>query len=228
MKRRPRRQNGFTLLELILSSFIIALLMLSLYTALHTAYKARTVMNTASAKVRSARAALDLIEQDLRSVQPPSTVDVLAGPFEGTDSEIDFNCLARDYGKDADPLSDGMRYVSILMDSSTGTQALVQKVQRNLLPAAAADPVNEIIATNVTAFSVRYYDGTDWATEWDSTQENNTLPVAVEVTVTVQPSPTDPPFTLIRTVAIPCGVNVNNSSSTTDSTSGGSSTTVTP
>ena len=214
MNHAALRRSGFTLLELILASGIVALLMLSLYTALHTAYKARIAMNSAAARVRSARVALDLIEQNLRSTQPPSTLGVLAGPFEGTQNEIDFFCLARDYGQDASALSDGPRYINVLMDTTNGSQVLVQKVQRNLLPAAAADPADEIIATKVTAFSVRYYDGSDWATEWDSTQLNNTLPVAVEVTITVQPTPADPPYTLARTIAIPCGVNVNNSTPT--------------
>jgi len=225
MTRHARR--GFTLLELILAAGIVAILMLSLYTALHTAYKARAAMNTASARVRTARIALDLIEQNLKSALPPNArttaTAVLAGPFQGTQNEIDLYCLAHDYGNDTDPLSDGMRYVTIMMDSSTATtavngQALVQKVTRNLLPAAPVDPVEETLATNVTAFTVRYYDGVNWADTWDSTQQNNALPVAVEVTVTVQPSAKDQPYTLMRTIALPCGVNINNQTSTDTAT----------
>jgi len=111
MKRHARR--GFTLLELILTAGIVAILMLSLYTALHTAYKARAALNTASARVRTARIALDLIEQNLKSVMPPNAsttaTAVLAGPFQGTQNEIDLYCLAHDFGNDNDPLSDGMR-----------------------------------------------------------------------------------------------------------------------
>ena len=209
---RSSQKRGFTLLELILSSGIVAILMLALYTALHTAYKARLAMNAQAEKVRSARVALDLVEQDLRSILPPG--GTFAGPFTGTANEIDCYCLSRDYGQDTNPLADGMRLVDVLMDTSGGAPALVQKVTRNLLPAAAVEPTTEIIATNVTAFSARYYDGADWSDSWDSTEQNDTLPKAVEITVTVRPNLPEPAYSLSRTIPLSCAT-VSDSGGTT-------------
>jgi hypothetical protein len=37
----------------------------------------------------------------------------------------------------------------------------------------------------VRSFSLRYWDGTTWQETWDSTQQNDTLPLAVAVTIQV-------------------------------------------
>lgn len=229
MKRaRTSHHRGFTLLELILASGIVALLMLSLYTALHAAFQARMVMNTQTAKVRAARVALDLIEQDLKSIMPPSTTAVLAGPFISSANEIDCYTLGRDYGQDNNPQADGMRYVSVMMDSSAGAPALVRKVTRSLITSGASQPTTEVIASDVTAFAVSYYDGSTWADTYDSTAANDALPIAVRVTVTVQALPTDQPYSMSRLIPLSCGVNVNNQTSTSASSTGSGTTVGSP
>jgi len=62
---------------------------------------------------------------------------------------------------------------------------LVRKVIPNLLSPQAPNPDVEVICRGVGGFNLRYYDGTQWNDTWDSTQQQNVLPNAVEVTLTL-------------------------------------------
>ena len=63
---------------------------------------------------------------------------------------------------------------------------LVRKVIRNLLSETATpNPDVEVICRGVTGFALQYYDGAEWVPTWDSTQEDNTIPAAVQVTLTL-------------------------------------------
>ena len=52
---------------------------------------------------------------------------------------------------------------------------------------AAADTSGQLLAAEVTRLEFRYWDGTSWATEWDS-QEQDGLPMAVEITLGITPA----------------------------------------
>jgi hypothetical protein len=45
-----------------------------------------------------------------------------------------------------------------------------------------ASGTEELLAPEVTDIQFRYFDGSEWLDQWDSTEQNG-LPVAVEVTV---------------------------------------------
>lgn len=85
----------------------------------------------------------------------------------------------------------------------------------------------EVICRGVDSFSVQYYDGTNWLDTWDSTQEDNQAPAAVSITVGIEPRPSDPPGTQIRSythvIALPCSnvINDTNLSGLTGGTTGG-------
>lgn len=64
---------------------------------------------------------------------------------------------------------------------------LVRDVTSNLLAADAATVKRHVVARRVVGFNVRYYDGADWQDEWDSGEYEDTLPVAIELTLTMLP-----------------------------------------
>jgi len=49
-------------------------------------------------------------------------------------------------------------------------------------------PYSQLVATEVVEISFRYFDGTNWQTQWDSS-ENNGFPSAVEINVAVDSQP---------------------------------------
>ncbi len=207
------RHNGFTLLELLLSMAIAAMMALALYSAMYSGFKARTSAQVQMRDIRAAAVALDLIEQDLQSILPPT--GTLAGPMVGyamgtpgreADS-IDFYCIGRDRGA-VDPFSEGFRRVQLVLRTDGVQPVLVRRVTRNLLAPVAAQPTDEVLATDLIGFSVRFFDGSLWHDEWDSTLQSDALPVAIEVTIrkTADRDVNAQAYSVTRLVRLPCAI----------------------
>ena len=63
---------------------------------------------------------------------------------------------------------------------------LLRKVTRNLLAQTEPAPVEQVICRYVVTYNVRYLDGSDWVDSWDSSQQEDTLPPAVEGSLEVK------------------------------------------
>ena len=73
-------------------------------------------------------------------------------------------------------------------NDTTGTLFLLQRsITTNLLAPETPTPVQDNICANVLGLTFQYFDGTNWWPNWDSTQQGNTLPTAVQVTLQLQP-----------------------------------------
>jgi prepilin-type N-terminal cleavage/methylation domain-containing protein len=99
-------------------------------------------------------------------------------------------------------------------NDTTGTLFILQRsVITNLLAPEAPAPVVDNLCDGVLALNFQYFDGTNWWTNWDSTQQANTLPTAVQVTLQLQPpvvgqpDPNNPPvpYVVMRIFEPPCG-----------------------
>ena len=73
-------------------------------------------------------------------------------------------------------------------DASGGATVLLRRVTDNLLVTKTAEPVEEVLIRDVRRFSLRYFDGLDWLDAWDSTTLGDVLPLAVEVTLELEPA----------------------------------------
>ena len=127
-------------------------------------------------------------------------------------------------------------------NDTTGKLFLLQRsVTTNLLAPEAPTPVQQNLCTRVLALNFHYFDGTNWWPNWDSTQQANTLPTAVQVTLQLQPpvvgqqDPNNPllPYVVTRIFAPPCGPTpignpVGGSTATTGGSSSGSPTQTKP
>ena len=93
---------------------------------------------------------------------------------------------------------------------------LVRRVTRNLLPVSGQNGSTdeEVVCTGVSSFKLEYsYDGTNFSTPpltagtWDATQEDNTVPAAVRVTLGLeetQPNGKIQTASFTRVVFLPC------------------------
>lgn len=194
--RRSLRHHGFTLLEVLLATAISALIGVVLYSGMSIGFRARTTADNQTRAVQQAGVVLELIRQDLQSVVVPR--GQLAGPFIGhamgtSGSEADslqFHTLGRD--ADDGPFSDGIRRVQFVLRTDVSPPVLVRRVERNLLSVNPRPATEEVLARDVQAFAVRYYNGFTWSQEWDSSVRDDRLPLAVEVTIELNlPSPAD-------------------------------------
>ena len=72
--------------------------------------------------------------------------------------------------------------------TASGGQMLVRRVYTNLLAQAIVTPPDQPICHNVQSIAFSYFDGVTWTDTWDSTQLSNTLPIGVQITLTLAPT----------------------------------------
>jgi type II secretion system protein J len=217
LSRRACSPRGFTLLELLVAMAMVAILAVSLYASIQITFKAQKSAEAAVEPSRTAQLALEMIGQDLTNSMSPGTQ--LAGNFEGTTG-------ADDRGHEADDINfyattDSPQHIdangeikniemTVITPVNSSDHVLVRRVTRNLLSLNdTAQPDPEFICGHVNSFTVQYYDGTDWNTVWDSTVEDNTLPVAIQVTLNIDrddatASGGTKTFSYTRVFPIPC------------------------
>jgi len=63
---------------------------------------------------------------------------------------------------------------------------LVRSVTKNLLAQITPEPQKQVVCRNVLSFNVQYLDGTEWLESWDSTQQDDAIPPAVEVSLEIR------------------------------------------
>jgi hypothetical protein len=97
-------------------------------------------------------------------------------------------------------------------------------VTSNLLAPVAPQPYEEVLCRSVRNFNLRYFDGTQWQDQWDSTTLGDTMPTAVEVHLEFDVHGDDGsvrPYSLTRVFAVPCAQAASGS---TETVSGGEAT----
>lgn len=206
------KRSGFTLLELILSTAIAAMMALALYSAMNTGFKARNSARSQMADIQSLTITMDLIQRDLESIIVPG--QWLSGPFDGhamgspgreTDS-LDFYCLGRDRDITSQ-LSEGFRRIKFTLQTDGSGAVLIRNVTRNLLASPIPEPDTEVLSRDIVGFSVRFYDGSTWRSEWDSLLQQDILPFAIEVTLrkqAVRDRSATEPYSITRIITLPC------------------------
>lgn len=210
--------KGFTMLELLLATALIALLAGSLYASLRVGMRAGQGALAAVDPTRRAMLAMDLVVQDLQAAAVPR--GILAGAFVGEDGRDSA-------GRDSDSLTfyaiapagtvragaGDVRAVELsgLVSPDGQEMMLIRGLTTNLLSPQLIDPGQEILCRGVRAFNLRYFDGTAWSDSWDSTTVEDVLPVAIEVTLEVSKGKEvqDGTISLTRIVPIPCGIPVD-------------------
>jgi prepilin-type N-terminal cleavage/methylation domain-containing protein len=192
--------TGFTLLELLVAMSLMVVASACLYSSLYTGFKAKRSSERMLYPLQAAQTAIDMLEQDLRGavVGLEDDPNFLAGPFlgindhrdTGPDSdEITFYSTHHQINGDTDRITCGMGLITLAMieDADVDTYHLVRQVTDNLLSQNAQEPIEEILCRNVYALNFRYFDGLRWYDEWDSTEQMDALPLAVEITLELDP-----------------------------------------
>ena len=191
------RVRAFTLIEVLLALAIMSVITVALFASLHVAFKARDRSEAALEPVRTSEAVMELVRAELESALPPR--GKLVGAFVGTswqagngldDDELTFYATTTAPAGVFAPGDVKQVQLRTLVEQTTGRRVLVRRVVSNLLSPVLVEPDDEILCRGVASFDVIYYDGLQWWTTWDSTYERDSLPVAVQVTLQL-----DPPMT---------------------------------
>jgi prepilin-type N-terminal cleavage/methylation domain-containing protein len=205
MRRTPQ---GFTLLELLLSVVMTAIIAASLAASLYIAFRARISAQQAVEATRAVDGVGDVVSRDLANALPPSqTTGALAGTFIGAIDSLDFYCTGQESKANVQGDCKHVQYAVVPNATNASRNDLVRYVTTNLLSPTLLDPTQETICRGVQSFSLGYFDGANWNDTWDSSQQTNSLPVAVQLTLVLLPSrPDAEAIQTVRIIALPCGV----------------------
>ena|GEM_PF-425934 len=246
-----RSAAGFTLLELLVAMVLMVTVASCLYTALYTGFRAHRSALLAVEPTSQALNAIELLKQDILGILPPDS-NGLAVAFIGTNATglkgIDNDSLefyTTHIYADGENISGGLGKIGLLLEEDTEVNSnsrgnytcyrLVRQVTTNLLAPKEMEPEEQVLCRDVTSLNLRYFDGDDWVKDWDSTEDANSLPLAVEIDIEVayfgrngrivRNSTKEPEKRrLIQSFVIPCKAAEETSSETTTSDSTGGST----
>ncbi len=183
------RRSRFTLLELLTAAMASAVLMAALLTVVAVAWKLqeRAVDRQAVAVPRDAVSRL--MRGDLLAAVPPN--GILAGPLlaeavEVGDQRTDtLEFVAAIGGAAWEQVGPELAKINyyLLERDTPGEYDLIRTEESNLLAVEIEEPEEIVLLRGVVGFELNFHDGTDWVTGWDSTVQENQLPVAVQVRI---------------------------------------------
>ena len=205
--RRPALRNvsAFTLIEVMISAALMALILVSAYLCLGAGFDAQKLIEPRTEIIQNARVALAIMTADLRAACPLSKSD-------------DFIGMTRTIGDmEADNLDFGTHHYTprraregdfcqesfyLDKDPETGRFSLWRRRNPMLAPDALSGGSKEEIAQNVAGLRLEYFDGTDWYDSWGEAKEREKdqnsaaekdnlsgLPEAVRITLLLDSDP---------------------------------------
>ncbi|MBN2327088.1 MAG: prepilin-type N-terminal cleavage/methylation domain-containing protein [Candidatus Omnitrophica bacterium] len=200
--RLIERRKGFTLLEVLVSTIMCAILLLAVSSLLHGAFSLRENAEKTLQVKHPVQYALTALQRDLENIAAPS--DYLGGALYGEEGgksqfrqdSIEMHTttgiILEEY-----PWGD-IQKVSYALERGRDLDDyeemyLVRRISRNLLSDSDANEEKnaeyEILLKGVYHFEITYYDGQSWYDSWDSTeQEESPLPAAVRVRLYYSPN----------------------------------------
>ncbi|MCL2639793.1 MAG: hypothetical protein FWD53_03015 [Phycisphaerales bacterium] len=194
-----RHSRAFTLLELVLALAISVGVTVILGSSLYTAFRTKGIIEQSVDAIRASGTAVDILAREIPLALPPTPNNdesdqlqsvALIGPFQGDEQSLSFFISGNE--PKADLQGDIREVVYMLVPNAnapvtSALQLLIRRVQTNLLHENPDIPADEIIAKDVLNFTLKYYDGSEWYETWDSEEQENRLPMAVEFTLELAP-----------------------------------------
>jgi prepilin-type N-terminal cleavage/methylation domain-containing protein len=255
---RASTRSGFTLLEMLAATAMVAMLAGSLYATLRIAFRARDTATRTVEMTRKCNATFAFLLDDLQGAAGPD--GNLAGAFlggqaaasgvpantpgagssssaiglggsttpglgsaiansalggglgGGTGDLLSFYATAT--GLEANYSVGDIKKVeyACVSDSGSSDSVLVRRLTTNLLADVLPAPAEETICTGVKSFTMEFFDGSLWETDWDSTTVGDTMPLAVRVTIELSipgAASGGAGYKMTRVLAIPRGLAVD-------------------
>ena len=198
---RRARAEGFTLIEMMVSVTLVALIALSLWGAMRICLSSWKRGTEAMDTNQRQRAILDLVEKQMTSISglvPPLDLQTGAGQspiFWGTASSVQFVSLCPLHFRD----NPGLTSVTYdIVPGDGGDYVLVQRESRYLGGDPTLDPASPTPAESGTTIldhllnaSFEYYDPgnpetpAQWVSDWNA-QDKASLPAAISMTMSTR------------------------------------------
>jgi type II secretion system protein J len=203
--RRLCHYAAFTLIEVMISSALMALILVSAYLCLSAGFSAQKLIEPRAEIIQNARVALAIMTTDLRAACPLSKTDDFLGVTR-TLGDIEADNL--DFGthnytprrvREGDFCQESF---FLDKDLATGQFSLWRRRNPTIALDALSGGSKEEIAKGVVGLKLEYYDGLDWYDSWGEEKTggkaqnsagvtNNLagLPEAVRITLLLDSNP---------------------------------------
>ena len=187
-----KRASAFTLMELLISLAVCAVILTAIYGVFSRAIHLRDNALHRTRDVRVRAHAASILRNDLRNALVSG--GTLAATLEGSPEShgagfpgyLKFTATT---AKDLDDeLGGDVQEVEyyIARDIEAADQkagVLVRTINRDLLNTTKQSPPEERVLAGVESMDVSFYSGSAWKTSWEVTTEEKTLPEAVRVSI---------------------------------------------
>lgn len=205
-------RSGFTLVEVLVSLGLLAIIGTVAFMSIASATNAQVVLEVEDATNQAARVAMSTVRQDLMMAyltSNTSAVNTYRTLFVGQNGDPDrlwFASLSHHRKVRDSREADQTEITYWLEDDPGGTSVLLRREAPRIDQEPEKDGVIYPLAYRVRSFNLRYLnsDTAEWVEEWDTTGADhpNTLPRAVQVMlVLLQPDADDPEKLTERTYA---------------------------
>ncbi|HUA64641.1 MAG TPA: prepilin-type N-terminal cleavage/methylation domain-containing protein [Alphaproteobacteria bacterium] len=172
-KKEESRQAGFTLIEVMISAALMAMILVCAYLCLSACLASKKTIEPRADVLQNARVAMALMAADLRNACPLSSDN----PFLGMQRmlgqvEADNLDFATHNYTPRQPRESDYCEVSYYVDKDPDSGQFCLYRRRN--PTLAPDPLSggsrEEIAQGILGLRFEYFDGTDWYDTWGNAE----------------------------------------------------------
>lgn len=193
-----RRGHGFTLIEVLLSVAIFAIVLAAINTVFFGALRLRNKTYESFNSVLSLQQAVGVIKRDLTGIVLPGNTNTLAGQFQTAQTTM--NGMTESIGlrvspdiftssgvfDETEPWGEVQKVAYFLAQPTNNVlgKDLIRAITHNLLPVTTDEPVRQWLMSGVEKVILQYHDGSVWMDNWDSTIATN-LPKAIKVEITL-------------------------------------------
>jgi general secretion pathway protein J len=200
MKNRRSSQNGFTLIEILIATAIMAVILTALYTTFFTAYKATSSVNESLVKLQEARAFMDTLKREIESALYLSDKSYCVFKLEDRDY----------YGRQtssllmttSSPLIKGLSRINYTVEERDDSLILKKSMASAF---SQTDEVKSVdLMENIESFSLEAKRNDTWVKTWDSALIKG-APEEVRIAVTIR---LNTPYTLFETVKLRVGKEI--------------------
>jgi len=169
-RKRVRKSNGFTLVEIIVAVTITVAILAIVYTTYSTALNSMENIRKRINVYGTARPVLDQMTRDISCAY--FNADDERTAFVGTPDTLDFITLAHSRSSRDDKESD-ISEVGYFINTETDTPLLMRRESTYLDGEPLSGGDVSVIADNVTAVSFQYYGEDGWTDSWEALGEED-------------------------------------------------------
>ncbi|RLB57886.1 MAG: general secretion pathway protein GspJ [Deltaproteobacteria bacterium] len=216
---RKLSHRGFTLLEVMVSIGIIAMIAVLIYGAFHGMTRSRRNISHLLDRHQQGRAALSRMGRELSSAFISAHLPIgqmqitrqtaFIGTDQGGADRVDFTAFAhRRLARDTHESDQAEISYFGARDPDTGNLDLVRRIDKTIDEDSGRGGIVQVLAENIESLDILYLDPVtgEWLESWDSTQpasQLGRLPAQVWITIMLADGPGGKPVQFETKTALP-------------------------